>query len=63
MRQTGNSTLTYSESEKFVNFVTHKDFAWALDEHVTRGLAQENVRGWACWFWNPIRQWNGSSAI
>ncbi|SPF77867.1 DUF4198 domain-containing protein [Pseudoprimorskyibacter insulae] len=36
--------LTYSEREKFVNFVTHKDFAWALDQHAARGLPEVGFR-------------------
>ncbi|KMW59736.1 hypothetical protein AIOL_004719 [Candidatus Rhodobacter oscarellae] len=42
--QTTDSRLTYSEWEKFVNFVTHKDLAWALEEHAERGLPQTGFR-------------------
>ena len=38
VHQTTDSTLTYSEFQKFINFTTHKDFAWAVDEHKARGL-------------------------
>ena len=39
-----DSFLTYSEWQKFVNFVTHKDAEWVLEEHAARGLGEENVR-------------------
>ncbi len=36
--------LSYSEREKFVNFVTHKDAAWVLDQHAARGLPDTGFR-------------------
>lgn len=36
--------LTYDSWEKFVDFCTHKDFAWAIDRHLERGLPKEQVR-------------------
>ena len=44
VHQTGDSLLTYTEAEKFVNFVTEKDFAWALEEHAARGLPETGFR-------------------
>lgn len=40
VHQTNDLTLTYREAEKFANFARHKDFAWAIQEHVTRGLPE-----------------------
>ena len=37
---TRNYRLTYRDWNKFVAFVTHKDFAWALEQHAARGLPQ-----------------------
>lgn len=36
--------LTYSEREKFVDFVTHKDFAEVLEQHAARGLPETGFR-------------------
>ena len=36
--------LTYTEREKFVDFVRHKDFAWALDDHAARGLPETGFK-------------------
>ncbi len=44
VHQTGNSVLTYTEARKFRNFVTEKDFAWALEEHAARGLPETGFR-------------------
>ena len=41
---TRDYSLTYTEWEKFLTFVEHKDFTWALDRHLERGLGQERVR-------------------
>lgn len=38
--ETTNSRLTYSEWQKFINFVDHKDFRGALERHEERGLPQ-----------------------
>jgi len=40
---TRDYSLTYREWEKFVAFCEHKDFEWALDRHLERGLAQDRV--------------------
>lgn len=36
--------LTYDDWETFVEFCTHKDFTWAIDRHLERGLPKERVR-------------------
>ncbi|NVO22945.1 DUF4198 domain-containing protein [Donghicola mangrovi] len=36
--------LRYTEAEKFVNFTTHKDFAWVQDRHRERGLPEVDFR-------------------
>ena len=38
IHQTRDYTLTYTDWQKFVNFVEHKDFDGVLEEHVARGL-------------------------
>lgn len=35
---TGDSILTYTDFAKFEAFVTHKDAAWTIEAHRTRGL-------------------------
>lgn len=40
IHQTRDYSLTYREWDKFVNFVTHKDFKTALADHAARGLPQ-----------------------
>ena len=35
---TKDYTLTYSEGDKFREFVTHKDATWVLEAHAARGL-------------------------
>ena len=44
VHQTSDSFLTYTEAEKFVNFVTHKDFDGVLEEHKARGLPETGFR-------------------
>lgn len=44
VHQTTNSGLTWDTWDKFEKFVRHKDATWVLDEHLAKGLAQENVR-------------------
>ncbi|WP_238363869.1 DUF4198 domain-containing protein [Mesobacterium pallidum] len=44
VHQTAGQDLTYSGWDKFESFVTHKDFAWALDRHLERGFTKEKVR-------------------
>ena len=44
VHQTTNMFLTYSEAQKFENFVREKDFAWALDDHAARGLPATGFR-------------------
>lgn len=41
---TRDHSLIYRKWEKFTAFCTHKDFTWALDRHIARGLAQDLVR-------------------
>lgn len=40
IHQTRDYILTYRDWEKFVDFVTHKDFKTALADHAARGLPQ-----------------------
>lgn len=40
---TRDYSLTYREWEKFTAFCEHKDFTWAIDRHLERGLGQERV--------------------
>ncbi|CUH75267.1 DUF4198 domain-containing protein [Tropicibacter naphthalenivorans] len=35
--------LTYTDWEKFENFTNHKDFAWAQQGHLDRGLSKDRV--------------------
>lgn len=42
VHQTRDYRLTYRKWEKFINFVTHKDFDGVLDTHAARGLPQED---------------------
>ncbi len=44
VHQTDDTVLTYTEARKFENFVTEKDFAWALEEHAARGLPETGFR-------------------
>lgn len=44
VHETKDNLVSYSEWEKFVNFVTHKDAAWTLDEHQRRGLPEKGFR-------------------
>lgn len=41
VHETSANTLTYTSMEKFGNFARHKDFEWALDAHVERGLSTD----------------------
>ena len=41
---TTDTVLGWSEWEKFVNFVEHKDAAWVLEAHTARGLGEEDRR-------------------
>ena len=41
---TRDMTLNYREWVKFENFVTHKDFAWALAEHAQRSLPETGFK-------------------
>jgi hypothetical protein len=38
VHETTDSTLTYQEFEKFINFIEHKDFEGLPDAHMARGL-------------------------
>ena len=38
IHETRDERLTYKEREKFVNFLTHKDALWALQDHKDRDL-------------------------
>jgi hypothetical protein len=40
---TRDYSLTYNKWEKFVSFCENKDFTWAVDRHLERGLGQERV--------------------
>jgi uncharacterized GH25 family protein len=40
VHETLDARLTYKDFNQFATFVTHKDAAWALDAHATRGLPQ-----------------------
>lgn len=44
VHQTNNTMLTYRDWEKFQNFVRHKDFAGALEQHAARGLPTTGFR-------------------
>lgn len=41
---TNDLSLTYTDFEKFGKFARHKDFEWALDDHVSRGLSTDRFR-------------------
>lgn len=41
---TRDYSLTYRAWEKFTAFCEHKDFTWAVDRHLERGLGQDLVR-------------------
>lgn len=38
VESTNDTKLRYKDLETFTSFVTHKDFAWALERHAERGL-------------------------
>lgn len=40
LHETTDARLVYKDFGVFTNFVTHKDAAWALEAHATRGLPQ-----------------------
>lgn len=44
VHQTSDSNLTYTDASKFEDFVTHKDFAWALDANKERGIPETGFR-------------------
>lgn len=44
VHETVDMTLTYREWQKFINFVEHKDFQGALEDHVARGIPQEGFK-------------------
>lgn len=44
VHETGDSFLTYDDADTFRSFVTHKDFAWALDENTRRGIPEAGFR-------------------
>ncbi|MDJ0821087.1 MAG: DUF4198 domain-containing protein [Paracoccaceae bacterium] len=41
---TRDLNLRYTDWQKFINFTTHKDFTWALEQHLDRGLPQTGFR-------------------
>lgn len=41
---TEDQHITWTEWERFVSFLEHKDLTWGLAEHEARGLSRENVR-------------------
>ncbi|MEM8581138.1 MAG: DUF4198 domain-containing protein [Pseudomonadota bacterium] len=44
VHETADSSLTYSDWEKFRAFTEHKDFTWALEAHTARGLPETGFR-------------------
>ncbi len=40
VHETTDNRLKYTEFEKFVAFVTHKDAVWTVDQHRARGLSE-----------------------
>ena len=44
VHETTDTVLGWSEWEKFVKFVEHKDAAWVLEAHAARGLSEEDRR-------------------
>lgn len=44
VHQTGDYFLTYTDPEKFVSFVTHKNFDGVLEQHQARGLPDSGFR-------------------
>ena len=42
VHETTDNQLTYKSWEKFKKFVSHKDFSGVLDDHVARGIRQED---------------------
>lgn len=44
VHETTDNVLTYSEWEKFVSFVEHKDLSGTLGQHADRGLPQTGFR-------------------
>ena len=44
VHETTDLSLTYRKWEKFEAFTDHKDFAWAQDEHLARGLAETGFK-------------------
>lgn len=41
VHETGDNLLTYKGMEKFTKFAKHKDFEWAVQSHLDRGLPTE----------------------
>jgi uncharacterized GH25 family protein len=44
VHETSDSTLTYTEWDKFIDFVEHKDFDSALAAHAARGLPETGFK-------------------
>ncbi len=44
VHQTRNFSLTYTDWQKFVDFLRHKDAEWVLDRHAALGLSQDRVK-------------------
>ncbi|SDY40166.1 protein of unknown function [Jannaschia faecimaris] len=44
IHETTDNTVTYSEWVKWVNFTNHKDFTFAQQGHLDRGLSEENFK-------------------
>lgn len=40
VHETTDTNLTYKDWKTFTDFCTHKDFTWAIDRHIARGLPQ-----------------------
>lgn len=43
VHQTRSYRLTYTEWDKFASFTEHKDFAWAQERHLERGLSKDKI--------------------
>lgn len=40
VHETTDTNLTYKDWDTFTDFCAHKDFTWAIDRHIERGLPQ-----------------------
>ncbi len=44
VHQTNDKSITWNTWKKFVNFLSHKDAAWVIEEHQANGFPKEDVR-------------------